>query len=183
MTARSPMIGWSRPSSANSGAEFPDHDDPFGRRRHSAGERPACRRTCSSTVHAQPSPRCARSPARSPPAGRPRLGFSAEIPLTARGADARAFVVAIAGHVVDALRVVVADVALDVAATSITCSDARSVPGGGRQAIAPAPVPWRNKFPSPHSALCRFRSRLLAHVRPRVSTVGHRPNPRGPARH
>ena len=68
-----------------------------------------------------------------------------------------------------------ADVALDVAATSITCSDARSVPGGGLQAIAPAPIPWRNKFPAPHSALCRFRSRLLAHVRRRVPPVGHRP--------
>ena len=45
LDARSLMTGWSRPSSANSGVELPDHDDSFLGRRHSAGEGPACRRT------------------------------------------------------------------------------------------------------------------------------------------
>ena len=114
---------------------------------------------------------------------RPRFGFAAEIPLTARGADARALIVAITGHVEDALPAVVADVPLDVASTPITCRNAGSVPSGFHavaaalrlQSIAPAPVPWRNELSSPHSAFCGFRRRLLARVRARVSTIGHRP--------
>ena len=124
---------------------------------------------------AQPSARCAQSPPRSPPACRARFGFSAEIPLAARGADPRAFVVAIAGHVVDAPPAVVADVALDFAATPLTSRDARRVPGDGRQALTPAPVPRWNQFSSPQSALRPPRRRFLIDVRRRVPPIGYRP--------
>ena len=95
---------------------------------------------------------CEPLPARSPPSCRARFGFRAEVPLAPRLTDARTFIVAITGDVVDTSPAVVADVALDTAGTPITCSDGRRVPGGGLQAIAPAPVPWRNELSSPHAA-------------------------------
>ena len=118
---------------------------------------------------------CEPLPARSPPSCRARFGFRAEVPFAPRLTDARTFIVAITGDMVDASPAVVADVALDTAGTPITCGDARRLPGGGLQAIAPAPVPWRNELSSPHAAPRRFRRRLLVDVRPRVLTVGQRP--------
>ena len=118
---------------------------------------------------------CEPLPPRAPPPWRARFGFRAEVPLAPRRTDARPFVVPITGDVVDASSAVMADVAFDTAGTPITCSDARSVPARGLQAIATAPAPWRNELSSPHSAPRRFCRRLLVHVRPRVPTVGQRP--------
>ena len=118
---------------------------------------------------------CEPLPPRSLPSCRARFGFRAEVPLAPRPTDARTFIVAITWDVVDASPAVVADVALDTAGTPITCSDGRSVPGGGLQAIAPAPVPWRNELSSPHFAPRRFRRRPRVDVRPRVLTIGQRP--------
>ena len=150
----------------------PNADDP--REKTRSVEQPERHRNAPARF-APPSVRWARSPPRSPPTCRPRFGFGAEVSLTARGADPRAFVVAIAGHVVDAPSAVVADVALDFAATPLTCRDARRVAGGGRQALAPAPVPRRNEFPAPQPALRPPRRLFLIDIRCRVPPIGHRP--------
>ena len=79
-----------------------------------SGRRPKPGRCLRRTPDRESPAECDHRPARRP-SSRPRFGFAAEVPLTARGADARALIVTIAGHVVDALPGVVADVPLDVA--------------------------------------------------------------------
>ena len=107
-----------------------------------------------------PAARFERSTPRSPPARGTRFGFGAEVALTPRGADACAVVVAVAGHVVEPLAAIVADVALDVAiAPRLPRREARRewLPSDGR----PFANPTAERTPLSYNAAWRMRHKLM----------------------